>query len=74
MPLSQRERQHPGTPDEQSDTGRVADPVASRDRLFEQNQQGEARDPVKVHHATEKEETHQDPTAADASGSPKHSP
>ena len=52
MPLSERE--HPGTPDDQSDTGGVAEPVASWDNLFEQNKQGEARDPVEVHDAAEK--------------------
>ena len=66
MPLSERERQHPGTPDEQSDTGRVAEPVAGGYGLFEQNKQGEARDPVKVHHPAEKQESHQEPAAADA--------
>ena len=54
MPLSERERQNPGTPDKQSDTRRVADPVAGADRLFEQNEQGEARDPVEVHYPAEK--------------------
>ncbi len=54
MPLLERERQHPGTPDEQSDTGHVAEPVAGGDSLFEQNEQGEARDPVEVHHPAEK--------------------
>ena len=51
---SDRERQHPGTPNEQNDTGGVTKPVASRNGLFEQYEQCEARDPVKVHHAAEK--------------------
>jgi hypothetical protein len=54
MSLSELERQHPGTPDEQSDTGRVTEPVAGGDSLFEQNEQGEAHDPVEVHHPAEK--------------------
>ena len=65
-PLSERERQHPGTPDEQSDTGGVAEPMACGYTLFEQNKQGEARDPVEVHHPAEKQEPHQAPAAADA--------
>ena len=40
MPLSERE--HPGTPAEQTDAGGVAEPVASGDNLFEQHKQGEA--------------------------------
>ncbi len=66
MLFSERERQHPGTPDEQSDAGRVAEPVAGGDSLFEQNEQGEAPDPVEVHHPAEKQEPHQEPAAADA--------
>jgi len=54
VPSSERERQHSGTPDEQSDTSRVTEPVAGGDSLFEQNKQGETRDPVKVHHPAEK--------------------
>jgi len=51
---SEHVRQYPGTPDQQSDTGRVAEPVAGGDSFFEQNEQGEARDPVEVHHPAEK--------------------
>ncbi len=54
MPLSERERQNPNTPDEQSDTGSVAEPVAGWDGLFKKNEQGEARDPIKVHYPAEK--------------------
>lgn len=66
MPLLERERQHPSTPDEQSDAGRVAEPVPRGDSLFEQYEQCEARNPVEVHHAAEKHQPDQEPTAADA--------
>ena len=65
-PLSEGERQHPGTPDEQNDTGRIAEPMTGGDGPFEQNEQGEARDPVEVHHPAEKQEAHQEPAAAHA--------
>ncbi len=54
MPLLERERQHPGTPDQQSDTSRVAEPATGGDNLFQQNEHGDARDPVEVHHSAEK--------------------
>ena len=54
LALSERERQHPGTPNEQNDTGRIAEPMAGADSFFEQNEQGDARDPVEIHHPTEK--------------------
>lgn len=65
MPFLKRERQHPGIPDEQSDAGRVAEPVPRRDGLFARHEQREARNPVEVHHAAEKHRPHQEPAAAD---------
>ncbi len=62
----ERERQHPGTPDKQSDAARIAEPMAGGDSFFEQNEQGDSGDPVEVHHPAEKQEPHQEPAAADA--------
>ncbi len=54
LATSERERKRRDSPDGQSDPGGRAEPVAGRDGFFEEDKQGEADDPIKVHYTAEK--------------------
>ena len=54
LATSERERKRRDSPDGQSDSGGIAEPVAGRDGFFEEDKQGEADDPIEVHYTAEK--------------------
>ncbi len=60
--------QNNSSPADQSNARDITEPAASRDRLLQENENRNPCDPIKVHDTGKEQQTHQEPTAANAIG------
>src|SRR5271166_1062839 len=60
--------EHHRTPGSEGDAGDPAEPVAHRDRFFQQNEAGKAGNPEEIHDAAKEQQAHQEPAAPQAIG------